>query len=409
MGLKAPNTARDGKKGRGALVWAACALAVLSGLAGVYSAMRSDHNPAGSGPRIPFISPPFGGERLVLILVLGADDRGGKRGRADVVMLVLVGPRTGRVAVLHIPRDSRVIIPGHGVDKINAAYALGGPELARETVEYLIGEPIDFYIKLNVEEFRKLVDLVGGVDLYVEKDMRYVDRSQGLYINLKRGYQHLDGEKAMQYVRFRHDRWGDIGRIERQKKFLKALAKKLLSPRNLPKLPKIVIQARECVETNMSAEDMLDLVRVVRKTKPEEVPMETLPGRPASIRGISYWIIDEGKACDVLSRLLVFVQSPQVELSVRVEVLNGCGVPGIATKVAEVLRLEGFEVERVDNADRYDYDATLLLVRGGNISAAEEIRRLLGCGEIRKAGKEGADVTVIVGRDLANSILGGGS
>lgn len=399
-----------GKRRPRILMWSAFFLSLASGLVGVYSAIKLTCNPTNPGLRMPFVSPPFGGRDLVSILVLGVDDRGGVLGRSDAMMLVFVGPKTNKVAILHIPRDSRVRIPGHGVDKINAAFAIRGAELARETVEYFIGEPIDFFVTLKVEGSRKLVDLVGGVDLFVEKDMNYVDRSQGLYINLERGYQRLDGEEAMEYVRFRHDRWGDIGRIERQKKFLKALVRKLLSPQNLPKLPKIVLQARECLDTDMMVEDMLDLVRVVRKVKPEEVLMETLPGRPTTMRGVCYWLIEEEGACHVLSRLLTYVQTEKDEQGkAAVEVLNGCGVPGVATRVAEVLRAQGFEIQRVDNADRYDYDVTTLFVQGDALLTAEEVRNILGLGEVRRTKGEEVKVTVIVGKDLARFALEGGS
>ncbi|MGB9588176.1 MAG: LCP family protein, partial [Armatimonadota bacterium] len=187
------------------------------------------------------LSPPFGGKTLVNVLVLGEDNTGVSRkgrGLTDTIMVVSIDLTSKQVAAISIPRDTRVDLNGYGgYQKINAAHVMGGPALTMCVVQQLIGVSPDYYVKLNVQGFKQMVDILGGVTIDVEKNMRYRDRSQNLYINLKKGVQVLDGEKAMQYVRFRHDAMGDIARIERQQKFVKALAKQALSPANFPKLP----------------------------------------------------------------------------------------------------------------------------------------------------------------------------
>ena len=252
--------------------------------------------------------PPFGGKTIVRILVLGEDNTGGTkskpRGLSDTIMLVSIDTSTNRIAALSIPRDTRVDLDGYGGQcKINASHVFGGPTLTEMAVEQLVGIKADYYIKTNVEGFKRSVDILGGVEMDVEKDMRYRDRRGGLYINLRKGPQLLDGEKAMQYVRFRHDVMGDITRIQRQQKFLKALAQKALSPVNLPKLPRIIRTIRSNVKTDLTLRDMLELAKLSRKADINQVRMETLPGVPQNIGGASYWICDPGQTAQVVQDL----------------------------------------------------------------------------------------------------------
>ena len=138
-------------------------------------------------------------------------------GLTDTMLLLRFNPETKKVSVLSVPRDTRTEIPGHGVTKINAANAFGGPPLAaRAASELLGGVGIDRYLTLNVQGVEALVDALGGVTVHVPKDMKYRDDSQHLYINLKEGRQKLNGAQTLQLLRFRQDEYGDIGRIQRQ-------------------------------------------------------------------------------------------------------------------------------------------------------------------------------------------------
>lgn len=230
------------------------------------------------------------------LLVLGVDARKGETvTRSDTIMFVSAEPRQKRVSILSIPRDTRVEIPGHGWDKINAATALGGPELAQKTVSQLLDVPIDYYVLTNFEGFKRLVDILGGVTIDVEQDMRHRE-GDGYAIDLKKGVQRLDGEKALQYVRYRGYAMGDITRTEKQQKFLKALAQELVRSRNITKLPKLVPQLRECVDTNMSLREMMRWAGVARKMDDVQMVAGTLPGYPLNINGASYWYVDPARA-----------------------------------------------------------------------------------------------------------------
>ncbi|MHA3837386.1 LCP family protein [Terrabacter sp. AAH1] len=147
--------------------------------------------------------------------------------RTDTIMLVHVSESGGKPVMVSLPRDSYVPVPGHGSNKINAAYAMGGPKLLTNTVEQVTGVHVDGYIEIGLGGFAGVVDSVGGVDLCVARDMK--DKLAG--IDLKKGCQTLDGGNALGYVRSRHeDPLGDIGRAARQRQFLGALMKKAATP-----------------------------------------------------------------------------------------------------------------------------------------------------------------------------------
>ncbi|MCU0537863.1 MAG: LCP family protein, partial [Hydrococcus sp. Prado102] len=138
------------------------------------------------------------------------------KGLSDTMLLLRFDPQKETVTVLSIPRDTQAEIEGHGIRKVNEANYYGGPALAAESISKLLGGvPIDRYVRVNIQGVEKLIDALGGVTVYVPKDMKYQDDSQHLYINLKEGEQHLDGNKAIQFLRFRYDEFGDISRVQR--------------------------------------------------------------------------------------------------------------------------------------------------------------------------------------------------
>jgi len=247
----------------------------------------------GSGFSLRSVLPSWGKQH---ILVLGVDERGGDAGRSDTLFVVTVDSWSGTAAVLSIPRDTRVEYPdGRGYDKINHAYAYGGVKLTKRVVEKLLGASVDDTVVINLHAFKKMVDAIGGVDMYVEKRMYYVDPYDddgGLEINLRAGQQHLDGEEAMQYVRYR-DEEGDIGRVKRQQKFLQAVAARLTEPSVVAKLPSVMKQAKQTVNTTLSAGDMISLAPTMARAQGNGIRGAMLSGHSQMIDGISYWIPDK--------------------------------------------------------------------------------------------------------------------
>lgn len=216
-------------------------------------------------------------------------------GLSDVMLLFRFDPESKKVNILSIPRDTRVLMNGYGVIKINAANVEGGPAASARIVNQLLGDvPIDRYLRVNVQGVQKLVEALGGVTVYVPKDMKYQDESQHLYINLKEGKQHLNGEQTLQLLRFRHDQDGDIGRIERQQMVMRALMEQTLNLQTVARLPQILSVIESSLDTNLSVEELVALAGFAVKIDRSKVQMLTLPGE---VNGdgrsnVSYWLPD---------------------------------------------------------------------------------------------------------------------
>jgi LCP family protein required for cell wall assembly len=236
---------------------------------GVYNALDNFKDPVveatpNGTSETPVPIPEWEGTERVNILLLGGDARGldeGQKARSDSIMVASFDPVTKKAHLLSVLRDTYVEIEGHGHGRINTALTLGDYPLAMKTVGDLLGLDIQYYVYTDFEGFKALVDTIGGIDFYVEKDMHYTDNGdQNRYdIDLKEGFQHLDGDKALQYVRFRHDAMSDFTRTERQRNFLKAVAKELQSTWNIIQMKKILESVQPYVDMNMSVNDMLKL------------------------------------------------------------------------------------------------------------------------------------------------------
>ncbi len=233
----------------------------------------------------------FDGRNRVNVLLIGEDLAINQHGirvkeysRSDTNILFSLD-RTARTAhVLSLPRDTKADVPGQGVHKLNAAHRLGGPALLVQTIYENFGLHVDRYVKTNFHGFIVLVDLVGGIDVDVERDMDYDDNWQNFHVHLKKGPQHLDGKGAHGYVRWRKsnngqvDPKGDLGRIERQQKVIKLLARKALAPQNLPRLRQIMAAARKYIETDLSDRQLMSMLLFLSKLDPSMLDTGTLPG-----------------------------------------------------------------------------------------------------------------------------------
>jgi len=270
----------------------------------------STPKPVMSFPQMPKMSLLPTLDRSMNILCMGVDSNGRRaqrflNTRSDTMMLVHVDPDTKRVGIVSIPRDSRVKLPGnHGLDKINSAHALGGPELAVEAVKEAFAVPVDHYVVVDTEGLKKVFEALGPMEIMVEKRMRYRDRAAGLHVDLEPGLQTLSPKQVEEYVRFRHDPKGDIGRIERQQWFMRQVSKKLKEPAVLLKLPEIFKFATDYVVTDMNAEDMAKVAGFGKDIQPSQVQTATLPGHAEFIHGGSYWIPDPEACSVVFSRML---------------------------------------------------------------------------------------------------------
>jgi len=183
------------------------------------------------------------GEKLLgetNVLVLGVDGEGQVK-RSDTIMVAHISPSENKIGLVSIPRDTMVYIKGRGEDKVNHAFAFGGPELSRKTLENFLNIKIPYYVVIDMSGVRQVIDEIGGVEIVVEKRMYYVDNSQNLFVDLLPGRQKLSGRNAIAYLRFRKD-GGDINRILRQQKFIKSLASQITNKENILNSPKIILR-----------------------------------------------------------------------------------------------------------------------------------------------------------------------
>lgn len=244
------------------------------------------------------------------ILLLGVDSNGSHTDpwtgtRSDTIVLLNIDPKTRSVNAISIPRDSKVYLAdGYGVQKINAAHALGGVRLTKQTVEETLGVKVDGYIMVSDEAVRKLVDALGGVPIYVEKKMNYDDYSGGLHIHLTKGVNVLDGQNAVGYLRFRHDGLGDIGRTQRQQWFLRGLLEKIQTPQAIAKIPAMLNIATTYVKTDLSLYQMSQYAAMAKSFDISKIEVATLPGGPNKKGHTSYWILDPEKTQEVVNRLI---------------------------------------------------------------------------------------------------------
>jgi LCP family protein required for cell wall assembly len=225
----------------------------------------------------------FPGQNTINLMVIGRDYDYSDRdqilkthARSDMLMVAHIDFVKNTVSLLSIPRDTRALIPGHGVSKINAAHAFGGPALSEKTVQRMFGIPSDYYIALDFDGFVQAIDLLGGVDLTVDKKMDYDDNWGHLHIHLKPGFQHLDGEQAMEFVRFRHSD-SDLVRVKRQQALLAALKDKLSSPTAAVKIPAILDAINQHTDCDMMIDQRIVLAHFLHDVQPGRIEMTTLP------------------------------------------------------------------------------------------------------------------------------------
>ena len=218
------------------------------------------------------------------ILVMGLDQtydeshNATRLHRTDSLILANINPFSQKINLISIPRDTIVDIPGYGKDKINSAYAFGQASLTILTVSNLLGLHIDRSIILRTDGIARLVDGMGGLKIYIEKDLKYKDSWGGLNINLKKGYRHLSGKQVHDYIRFRHDAQADLGRITRQQTFLKELFKKIGGPQTIFRLPWLISRTKESLSSDMPLRQFFAVGNFLRMIDRQDITVNMLPG-----------------------------------------------------------------------------------------------------------------------------------
>jgi LCP family protein required for cell wall assembly len=366
---------------------------------------------------------PYHISRPVNILVMGIDRVEATKeeptvdvfsGRSDTMLLVRFDPKENTLKLLSIPRDTRVVIPDVGYTKINDANVYGGPKLAVQVINENIGEvPIDRYVRVTTNAFRELVDLVGGIEVFVPTPMVYEDKTQKLAINLEAGLQTLNGEQAEQFARFRHDSNGDIGRVQRQEILLKALQNRLTNPTLLPRIPQAIQILQNSVDTNLSLEEILSLANFGRQLDRKEVQMVMLPGRFGGLEefdGKSYWIMSHAGGQQILRKYFNVVstsdslassekRSPE---SLSIALQNASDDPTAIERVKKYLRAKDYSnIYEIAESPQLLAE-TEIVVQQGDLDAAHYLQRSLGGGHVEASstGDLGSDLTIRIGVDV---------
>ena len=241
----------------------------------------------------------FPNQQTLNLMIIGRDadysDRTDQvlktRARSDILMVAHLDFAKQTVSLLSIPRDTLAKIHYHGTTKttkINAAHEFGGPALSEQTVQENFGIPTDKYVALDFQGFEQAIDILGGVDLTVDKKMDYDDNWGHLHIHLNPGFQHLDGKDAMGFVRFRHSD-NDLVRVQRQQTLIAALKAKLRQPQTLAKIGPLLNTIDQHIDSDLSTDQKVALARFVHDTPREKISMTTLPSREVGNNVATNW------------------------------------------------------------------------------------------------------------------------
>lgn len=356
----------------------------------------------------------------------------------DTIMLASYDPKTQEAALLSIPRDTFVGTSESNArpsDKINAIYNMytnkqKGLEKLLEKVRKLTDIDVRYYVMVDTKALRALVDEIGGVTFDVPIDMKYDDNRQNLHINLKAGVQKLNGDKAEQVVRFRHNNNGttypssygvqDIGRMKTQRAFLTALAKQTLVPANITKIPEFLDIAKQYVETNIDLNTIKDYVPYAVNFNTDNLKTDKLPGAAQYINGWSFYKADKTKTAELIKELFytqvktddtdgnsisentVSEGSTSTKLDrakINVEVLNGSGSNTNLSEFVAELKSAGY---RVNKTGKTTTTSKTAIINRGEVSddIISDIKKILATGSSTSGSSNGStDVTIILGTD----------
>ena len=388
----------------------------------------------------------------IQVLVMGVStDNGGKL--TDTIMVASYDPKTQAASLLSIPRDTFVgksESTASAYDKINALYQKS-PERTLEAVNSITGLDVKYYVVIDNQALIKLVDLIGGVEFEVPIDMDYDDKTQNLHIHLDKGLQTIDGEKAEQLLRFRHNNNGtsypseygdnDIGRMKTQRTFIIATIKQTLQPENVLKIKGIIDIAYKYVETNLDLSVIKDYVPYAVNINPDNIKSASLPGAPKSMgpSNLSFYKLDEKATKELLEELYGSDEENTVDSSennetdnnsensntstntnttsdnnentttnvakteaseIKIELINGSGSSSVLTEVKKDLTAKGYKVSKTSTTTSTS-KTTIINKTDVDEKFENDIKNILGVGNISSSSVSSSqvDITIIIGKD----------
>ncbi len=375
------------------------------------------------------------------ILLMGVDARPGQRvARTDTIIVMTLNPQTGSAGMLSIPRDLKVRPPMSSNDmKITSVYPTGevigypggGPALLGDTVEALIGYPIDYYVRINFEGFIDIIDLIGGVEIDVPVEIyddKYPDNNYGYEppLHFLPGLQTMDGERALKYARTRHGS-SDYVRAARQQQVIMAIKDKVTQPgvmaSLLPRLPGLAIAMANSVETDMPVDKAIAMARTVEQADLANVTRIVIDSKMGQViqndPKLGYILVPDMNKVRAAAAAIFADEaagpSPEesarqviLDEAARITVLNGTQEKGLAAKTQALLVTNGYNVVTVGNADRADYEATWLITYGDAAPATvEALVQRFGIPPERirsEPPSEQTDIALVVGNDQVQTM-----
>lgn len=345
--------------------------------------------------------PSWDGESRLTLLLLGVDRREGDYSRSDTIILVNIDPVEKTARMISIPRDLKLIVPGFGSQKINAAYAFGdandnvpggGPGLMMRTIEQNFGINIDYYAEIDFNGFIEIVDTVGGVTLdvpYPIRDNEYPGpANQYMRIYFPAGWQHMDGTRALQYARTRHDD-GDGRRSARQQQMLLALRQQALTLDLIGQAPTLITEVGDTVRTDLSPGQVLQLARLAMDIDQSKIQQMTLDGALYVYDGEEYYFQGDwlaiGEIMSDFSGVTVIppmsaLANPRYDTPIRI--LDGTYNPGLGGRVLDVVQANGFnDSMTTDLVDLGNYPQSIISTSPDNQATAYLLAGILGLPE----------------------------
>lgn len=332
----------------------------------------------------------------------------------DTLLVCSYDPKTQQVSMLSIPRDTFVGNNKNyatGSDKINALYQ-SDPNKLLKKVNEITGLDIKYYVKVDTKGLRDLVDSVGGIYFDVPMDMDYDDSSQNLHIHLKAGYQLLNGDKAEQVVRFRHNNDGssyskdygdqDIGRMKTQRAFITEVIKQVAKAENITKVDEYIKIANNNVETNFSLWSLKDYAPYAIDFKSENIRSEYLPGTPEKFNGLWFYSYNKKETQKLVNEMFKsqLTKEQEKNSNIKISILNGTDDDMKLDNLKSLLKESGYTVENTETTTATQ--KTTIINRGKkDNSIAEDLRDIIGVGVISNStsNKNGVDFTIIIGAD----------
>lgn len=334
---------------------------------------------------------------------------------ADLAWVLTLDPQRRRLGVVAIPSDTLVEIPNQGFAKIKFAPQAGGTELTRQLVEKMMGVKIDRHVRVDMNTAEQLIEWMGGMDLYVERNLQYVDRAGRTNIDLRKGWQPLNGHQVMDYLRFRFDNLGEIGRLRRQQRFVHLALRKLLQPAAVGKLPAMAELGRKLVDTDLSSRELTRVVGTLGTLTPQDVRMAILPGTfgPSTNWSSSHnlWLPDRRQIDTLVSRLWGPEPVQKFMRGQTVSVLTTVGDRRLNDLAVQHLVEQGFRVAHLYHVKPAVFPGSQIIDRtfGSSPAALSALQEVMPAAQVNY-GDDGTfqmetDYAVVLGTDYAPATL----